>query len=50
MDRKEFLRKGMLGAGAVAGIAAATKLSGEPTPIEERITGFNHIPPLHQKK
>ncbi len=50
MNRKEFLRKGMLGAGAVAGIATATKLSGEPTPIEEHLTGFNHIPPLAPEK
>lgn len=50
MNRKEFLRKGILGAGAVASITAATKLSGESAPSREHLTGFNHIPPIAPEK
>jgi redox-sensitive bicupin YhaK (pirin superfamily) len=50
MNRKEFLRKGLISAGAVTGIAAVSKLSGESDPKTEQITGFNHIPPLAPEK
>ena len=50
MNRKEFLRKGLLSTGAIAGIAAAPKLSGESNPNAIQLTGFNHIPPTSPEK
>lgn len=50
MNRKEFLRKGILSASVVTGITAASKLSGESNPQPEQLTGFNHIPPLAPEK
>lgn len=51
MDRKDFLKKGILGAGAVAVTATAVGASVEQksNATEEQV-GFNHIPPMPEEK
>lgn len=45
MNRKDFLQKGILGAGLASGLVALASRGTEPTDHPERQTGFNHLPP-----
>ena len=44
MDRKNFIKAGLLGAGAVATASAFAFHTGKPSVPEEEIVGFNHLP------
>lgn len=47
MNRKEFLKKGLLGTGVLAGGAVAAKEVSET--VQEKIVGFNHLPNTNSK-
>jgi hypothetical protein len=51
MNRKDFLRKGLLGTGFIASSLAAWRAWGQETPATELpdAVGFNHLPPLKNK-
>jgi hypothetical protein len=48
MNRKDFIKTGLLSAGAVATASAFAYQSGKPSVPEKEIVGFNHLP--NQKK